>query len=161
MALACTLANSSFFHAATAGSEKQILLLDSSKAPELADYTSSAQSRVPEPRVVTLSPASLRLLKSINVLQTCDNRFITPFYDMLVYEKAGSSYMRFNNKSSRNNSPFVKLQEALLNTFAFDQERQEVQADYQAQMGASIENQHLLAGLLAQLETTQKCQIIK
>ena len=28
-------------------------------------------------------------------------------------------------------------------------------------MGASIENQHLLAGLLAQLETTNKCEIIK
>ena len=73
------------------------MLLDSSKAPELSHYKESPISREPEPRVVTLSPASLRLLKSINVLQTCDNRFITPFYDMLVYEAAGNSYMRFNN----------------------------------------------------------------
>ena len=28
-------------------------------------------------------------------------------------------------------------------------------------MGASIENQHLLAGLLNQLESTQKCQVVK
>ena len=28
-------------------------------------------------------------------------------------------------------------------------------------MGASIENQHLLVGLLAQLEKTNKCEIIK
>ena len=97
MALACTLAESSFFSAGE-DSKKKILLLDSSKAPQITDYTDAKLSRQPEPRVVTLSPASLRLLKSINVLQTCDNRFITPFYDMLVYEAAGSSYMRFNNK---------------------------------------------------------------
>ena len=28
-------------------------------------------------------------------------------------------------------------------------------------MGASIENQHLLAGLLSQLDKTQKCEIVK
>jgi 2-polyprenyl-6-methoxyphenol hydroxylase-like FAD-dependent oxidoreductase len=54
--------------------------------------------RVPEPRVVTLSPASLRLLKSVGALQKCNHRYITPFTDMLVYEQAGSAYMRFNNK---------------------------------------------------------------
>ena len=48
-----------------------------------------------------------------------------------------------------------------MNTFAFDEQRKEVHADYQAQMGASIENQHLLAGLLAQLDSTNKCEIIK
>jgi len=44
------------------------MILDSSKAPELASYKESPLSRAPEPRVVTLSPASLRMLKSINVL---------------------------------------------------------------------------------------------
>ena len=99
VAMACTLAESNFFDAE--GETKKIMLLDSSKAPELKDYSSSQLTRAPEPRVVTLSPASIRLLKSINVLQTCDNRFITPFYDMLVYEAAGDSYMRFNNKKHR------------------------------------------------------------
>lgn len=107
------------------------MLLDSSKAPELEHYSSSPINRAPEPRVVTLSPASIRMLKSINVLQTCDNRYITPFYDMLVYEAAGSSYMRFNNKKHRQNSPLVQLQETLLKTFFFDEHRKDVHDEYQ------------------------------
>ena len=69
--------------------------------------------------------------------------------------------MRFNNKKHRQNSALVGLQETLLNTFAFDEHRRDVHEEYQTQMGASVENQHLLAGLLAQLEKTQKCQIVK
>ena len=49
---------------------------------------------------------------------------------MLVYEAAGNSYMKFNNQSSRQNSPLVKLQETLLNTFCFDEERKEIQEEY-------------------------------
>lgn len=130
VALACTLAESGLFNPDTAGGKKKIVLLDSSKLPKLADYKQSSMSRAPEPRVVTLSPASLRLLKSIDVLQTCDNRFITPFYDMLVYEAAGSSYMRFNNQKHRQNSPLVMFQEALLKTFAFDDHRSDVHEEY-------------------------------
>ena len=66
VAMACTLAESNFFDAD--GETKKIMLLDSSKAPALEQYSSSAITRSPEPRVVTLSPASIRLLKSINVL---------------------------------------------------------------------------------------------
>ena len=106
VALACSLGQSNFFSASD-GNPKKIMLLDSSTVPTIGHYSDSELSRVPEPRVVTLSPASIRLLKSINALQTCDNRFITPFYDMLVYESAGDSYMRFNNKKHRQNSPFV------------------------------------------------------
>ena len=125
VALACTLAHSKFFDM-DGDKTKKIMLLDSSKAPEIQSYKDGSMSRVPEPRVVTLSPASLRLLKSINALQTCDNRYITPFYDMLVYEAAGSSYMRFNNNKHRQNSPLVQLQETLLKTFAFDEHRKDV-----------------------------------
>ena len=46
---------------------------------------------------------------------------------MLVYEAAGDSYMRFNNKQHRQNSPLVKLQEMFLNQFVFDEERKDVQ----------------------------------
>ena len=147
VALACTLAESNFFNENDTG--KKIMLLDSSKAPQIDDYKNSALARAPEPRVVTLSPASIRLLKSINALQTCDNRFITPFYDMLVYEEAGNSYMRFNNSKHRQTSPFVQIQEALINKFFFDDHRRDIQEEYLTQMGASIENQHLLAGLLS------------
>lgn len=136
------------------------MVLDSSRLPKLADFTDSPMSRVPEPRVVTLSPSSLRLLKSIGVLQTCDNRFITPFYDMLVYEGAGNSYMRFNNQKHRQSSPLVMLQEALMKTFVFDDHRRDVHEEYQTQMGASIENQHLLAGLLEKIAKSETCEIV-
>lgn len=43
-------------------------------------------SRVPEPRVVTLSPNSLKLLKSLGIMDTVETKCLTPFYDMLVYE---------------------------------------------------------------------------
>ena len=84
-ALACTLSQSEYFGATADG--KQIVMLDGSKLPSLDNY--NQDDRVPEPRVVTLSPASLRLLKSIDVLQNCNHKYITPFYDMLVYEQSG------------------------------------------------------------------------
>jgi 2-polyprenyl-6-methoxyphenol hydroxylase-like FAD-dependent oxidoreductase len=48
-----------------------------------------------------------------------------------------------------------------MNTFLFDDERKNVYEEYQAQMGASIENQHLLAGILNQLEEQDTTEIIK
>ena len=79
---------------------------------------------------------------------------------MLVYEQTGGSYMRFNNQIHRQDSPLVKLQELFMNQFMFDNDRKEVQQDYMQQMGASIENQHLLAGLLEQLNKSGKCEIV-
>ena len=59
---------------------------------------------------------------------------------MLVYEAAGNSYMRFNNRKHRQESPLVQLQETLMSTFLFDEQRKDVHDEYQTQMGASIEN---------------------
>lgn len=92
-ALACALATSEHFNP---NEHKKIVVIDPSKLPHIDTYMQA--DRVPEPRVVTLSPASLRLLKSVGALQKCNHRYITPFTDMLVYEQAGSAYMRFNNK---------------------------------------------------------------
>jgi len=71
------------------------MIIDPSKLPLIDTY--QQQNRVPEPRVVTLSPATLRLLKSVGALEQCNHEYITSFTDMLVYEQAGSAYMRFNN----------------------------------------------------------------
>ena len=46
------------------------------------------------------------------------------------------------------------MQETLLKTLCFDEQRADVHEEYQTQMGASVENQHLLAGLLERLEQT-------
>lgn len=92
-ALGCALASSDNFNPKP-DQQKRIVLIDHSKLPQLKTY--QAEGRVPEPRVVTLSPASLNLLKSMNALQLCNHAYITPFTDMLVYEQAGSAYMRFS-----------------------------------------------------------------
>lgn len=63
--------------------------------------------RIPEPRVVTLSPNSLRLLKSLGIMDILEDKCVTPFKDMLVYESIGKSYMRFNNNVHREKSVFV------------------------------------------------------
>jgi len=64
-ALACALATSDHFNS-EANSSKRIVLIDPSKLPSMETYNKEA--RVPEPRVVTLSPGSLRLLKSVGSL---------------------------------------------------------------------------------------------
>ena len=106
------------------------MLLDSSKEPEIESYKNSELTRTPEPRVVTLTPASLRLLKSIGALNRCDHRFVTPFYDMLVYEQAGSSYFRINNRKNRSASQLVQLQEQFLNKFLYSDEQKDVYEEY-------------------------------
>ena len=84
-ALACALAQSQHFNPSEDDQKQpRIVLVDPSKLPNISTY--HQDNRVPEPRVVTLSPASIRLLKSIQGLQECDHRYITSFTDMLVYE---------------------------------------------------------------------------
>ena len=113
-ALACTLSQSNYFNRDDKDTA-QILLLDSSKLPQLETYKSN-QDRQPEPRVVTLSPSSLRMLRSLDVLQRCNHECITPFQDMIVYEEAGSSYMRFNNQKHSERSILVQMEKQLINT---------------------------------------------
>lgn len=79
-------------------------------------------SRIPEPRVVTLSPNSVRLLTSLGVMDIAEKRCITPFHDMIVYEEVGKSYMRFNNSHHRDKSTLVKLEEDAIKKYAFNDE---------------------------------------
>jgi ubiquinone biosynthesis monooxygenase Coq6 len=102
-ALACALASSDHFN--PTATHKKIVIIDPSRLPEIKSY--HQDNRVPEPRVVTLSPATLKLLKSVGALQKCDHRYVTPFTDMLVYEQAGRAYMRFNH-NLHNKSILVK-----------------------------------------------------
>lgn len=98
--LAACLAKSNHFDA---GENKKIVLIDPMGLPEIETY--HKQDRVPEPRVVTLSPSSLRLLESCDALSQCNHEYITPFKSMLVYEEAGSAYMHF--KPEQATSPLV------------------------------------------------------
>ena len=85
--LACALSESDYFHhnISEHSGNKRIYLLDHTKLPDIKTYNQSFD-RIPDPRVITLSPNSLRFLRSINVLQLCNHKFVTPFSEMLVYE---------------------------------------------------------------------------
>lgn len=144
-AFACALASSNMFNPQA---EKRIVLVDPSSLPDIKTY--QAAERIPEPRVVTLSPVSLRLLRSIGALECCNHAYVTPFTDMLVYEQAGSAYMRFNNSHQ---SFLVQSQKFLASALGAVQEPEQY-------MGASIENQHLQAGLLERLRQTDKALVI-
>ena len=47
-------------------------MLDHTNLPTMEKYKEDDQERIPEPRVITLSPNTLRFLKSIGVLQKCN-----------------------------------------------------------------------------------------
>lgn len=108
-ALGCALVNSNSF-SPTEDGQKKISIVDAGRLPSLKSYHEGG--RVPEPRVVTLSPASLRLLKSFGALQLCNHEYITPFRSMLVYEQAGNSYMHFD--PTKEQSLSVKAQDTIL-----------------------------------------------
>ena len=92
--LACALSHTEYFDA-PADQKKRIVLLDHTKLPQLSNYTKD-EARIPEPRVITLTPNSLRFLNSIGALQLCNHKNVTPFNEMLVYEELGRSFMKFD-----------------------------------------------------------------
>eukprot|EP00347_Sterkiella_histriomuscorum_P011785 403371105 len=164
--LACALASSDYFSSNDTSKDKlkRIVVLDHTKLPNIKSYQQEggeALKRIPEPRVITLSPNSLRFLKSIGVVQKCNQRFITEFMNMLVYEEMGNSYMKFGVKN-RQQSALIQLQESLMKSLLFKSEHsQQVFEESQSHMGASIENNHLLAGLVERCNESQKVQIIQ
>ena len=69
--------------------------------------------RIPAPRVVTLNPASLRMLRALGVMEHVESRCVTPFENMIIYEQVGKAAMNFNFKEHKT-SPLVKLEENLV-----------------------------------------------
>ena len=67
-ALACALSESDYFEPGK-NNKKKIVLLENQQIPQLNKYTSEAEAdRIPEPRVITLSPNSIRFFNSIGAL---------------------------------------------------------------------------------------------
>lgn len=62
----------------------------------MKQYEVPHSTRVPDPRVITLTPNSLRFFNSIGALQKCNQNCVTPFKEMLVYEEVGNSYIKFD-----------------------------------------------------------------
>lgn len=95
-------------------------MLDHTKLPSMKQYESV--ERVPEPRVITLTPNSIRFLNSIGALQLCNQQAVTPFKEMLVYEEVGHGFMRFDLEKQKQESQLVKAQEYLMKQFIFNEE---------------------------------------
>lgn len=134
-------------------------MLDHTKLPSISHY--DTHQRTPEPRVITLTPNSHRFLSSIGGMQLCNAQCVTPFKEMLVYEEIGHGFMRFDIEKQRNESKLIKTQEELLKRFVFNEEHKKAFEATQVSMGASIENNHLLAALINRVKTLDKCDIIQ
>ena len=121
-AMACALSQCEYFQRESAGNNPyKLILLDSSRLPSMEEYRVKSDSeiicqRVPEPRVVTLSPSSMRLLRSMGIINIAEGKCITPFHSMIVYEQSGSSSLKFNNTANKN-SGMVKIQEQLIKQY--------------------------------------------
>ena len=132
------------------------MIVDPSRLPQMSTYDKS--DRVPEPRVVTLSPASLRLLRSCGALDICNQEYVQPFKSMLVYEQAGNAYMHFD-PTAKSRSKLVQLQDELVNRFADENTKDKIE-EQKTSMGASIENAHLQAALLEKVNQSGKVDIV-
>ena len=76
-ALACALSKSPYFEPSS--NSKNITIIDASNRPSLDTYRKDPP-RVPENRVITINPSTLRFLRSVGVLELCDQRYITHFH---------------------------------------------------------------------------------
>ena len=79
--------------------------------------------RIPEPRVVTLSPSSTKFFESLKITDHMEMACVTPFDDMVVYEQVGQSYIHFNSKTHRNQSRAVRAQEKFMKNMMDTQEK--------------------------------------
>jgi len=79
---------------------------------------------------------------------------------MLVYEQAGSAYMRFNCKQpAMGTSLLVRLQEQAQALMCSPEKLDQLE-EARTSMGASIENLHLQAALLSRMKHLNKCSLI-
>ena len=83
---------------------KKILMIDSQEL-KLSNYQHS-NNRIPDIRVVTLIPSSVRFLKSIDLWQNLDKKLIKEIKHMQIYESIGSSYVHIDNFDLRSLSTF-------------------------------------------------------
>ena len=69
----------------------------------MADYRwpssnlNAVPDRIPEPRVVTLNPSSLRLLRALGIEDHLESRCMTPFENMVIYEQVGRAALNFKD----------------------------------------------------------------
>ena len=80
---------------------------------------------------------------------------------MLVYEEVGNGYMHFDLHEQKEKCQIVKAQEYFMNNFIFSADQKRAFSETQENMGASVENSHILAALVDRAKQLQKCDIIQ
>ena len=103
--------------------------------------------------MVTLSPSSLGLLKSVGALDLMNHHYITPFTDMLVNEEHGHSYIKFSNDVT-DKCLIAKAQDDLFKKYVKNDH-----SSYNA-LGASVENDHMVAALFESIEEQGKTELL-
>ena len=118
------LSNHNYFKESEDGN---IVILDMREPPALSNFS---EKGVPNQRTYTLSPASLNYLNNLETLNLLNQDRFQEYFNMQVWEKQGTSYLKFNAG----------------------------EADSQWGMGRTIENDHLSAALYEQLKDNVKFQ---
>lgn len=91
--LANALAKSRYFQ----DTPKKITLIDNLVQEPRASNFKYTSNRIPDLRIVTLTPSSVRFLKSIDVWSTLDKQLIKEIKHMQIYESLGSSYVHLDS----------------------------------------------------------------
>jgi ubiquinone biosynthesis UbiH/UbiF/VisC/COQ6 family hydroxylase len=93
--LASALCKSSYFQ--ENNKNKKIIIIDNQPQTLNDSHFKYSADRIPDLRVVTLTPSSVRFLKSINHWNMLDKKLIKDIKHMQIYESIGSSYMHIDN----------------------------------------------------------------
>jgi ubiquinone biosynthesis monooxygenase Coq6 len=151
LSLAAGLMKSNYFNK----SANKITIIDHPPKIKPENFIYKA-GRLPDPRVISLTPASIKFFRSIGLWEKLDERLIKYINSMQIWENKGSSYINMNSKDSESVRSFldtISLNRTLFNVPYIDTEY----------ICATIEINHLLSGfnkLLTELNTNNQIQFI-
>ena len=107
-ALAAALSRLDYLASSSASTNSpRILLLDKSPAPNLRDYFSET---TPDHRVITLTPGSIRFLKSLQMWDNLNPSRVTPFSRMQVWEENGSNFFSLEDPERSELGQVIEVQ---------------------------------------------------
>lgn len=127
----------------------RIAVLDVRPPPEMKSFGASA-SPVPDQRTSTLTPGSIKFLKDIGGLDHLNRERFQEYYGIKVWERCGQGVLRFNPTNQQSETSLD--QDSLGGAYRPERAGKE--------MGRTIENSHLVAGLFESLKTDKNVEFI-
>jgi ubiquinone biosynthesis UbiH/UbiF/VisC/COQ6 family hydroxylase len=88
-------------------SSPRILLLDKSPTPNVSEYF---RESTPDHRVITLTPGSVRFLKSLKIWEHLNPRRVTSFNKMQVWEENGSNFFSLEDPGHSELGQVIEVQ---------------------------------------------------